>query len=833
MKKLYFLLIACIVSLCANAQLYVCGAGDGLAWTPESPYVVTADAEGNYTFTIKNLSSFKMSTAKGSWTVFNSGAIGSNLSLAADTEYNISAYGENQVLPWEGDWTVKVYANNTKMYLTTTTPNPGAATIYIRGGMNGWGSSNEWKFSTTDGVQYELKGVTISANVDFKIGDSSWGKVNYGGAPAIQPNKEYTLSYNSNTNCKLAADFTGDVRFNLDTHVVIFDDGSAVDPDVPSYKDVYLVGDNYGPWGPSAEYKMNTEDGIVYTLKLPSLTGAWKINDGTWDWSWGKGSDEPELNKPCDVWYNSSVNFSLNVDHEVTIKLTIADGSAASGSSIPSTLVVYDANYDPDAPVVNPTYTVYFDNTNAQWETVYAYMWNGEKNNAAWPGEAMTKGENNIWSYSIQSPWEPASVIFNDGKAEGAQQTADLVFENEKTYDTPAPVAYNVSFDNGLTAWETVYAYVFDAEGNSFVAAWPGVEMTKGEGTVYTYDFKAVFTPATVIFNDGKAEGAQQTDNLAFENGKVYGDPAPVVVENVLVKWDNTTAAYEAPYANWAIEKDGEYVAVAMTEIMEEVETPDVPEQPEAKVVTYNFSDFTAGDFTEETKVGDLTVYATASGKITVDASAKTIDGVAYTQRLKFGGTGNVKNGTPSRVIGFPVDGPCTITAAATSSNGTEDRTLNVFAADGSVLGTIAAPAGTIAVGSYAYTGEAATLYLGSAKSGLNIYFVKVEYPAAEANALAIEYVGTGIWQAELPQEAKYVYFTDGPADRGTNKLFAVEHEKTYSPETEGVTGVESVAVDANAPAVYYNLQGVRVANPEAGQVYIMVQGNKTAKVIK
>lgn len=594
----------------------------------------------------------------------------------------------------------------------------------------------------------------------------------------------------------------------------------------PEYADWYvnLPGD-YNKWSDNG-----VQPGLnpVVTFTIPSYSGKFRVK------LWYDNKDHVYSNKgeiAANEWVTLTPQASIEEEGYEDMWLPAgADGQKVVMKFNVETNQLY-AEVELKQ-VETKAYTVSFDNTNSEWASVYAYVYNedGSYNIAAWPGTEMTKGEGNVWTYNFESTWEPAYVIFSDNNG---NQTENLVFENEKTYDTPAPVAYNVSFDNGLTAWETVYAYVFDAEGNSFVAAWPGVEMTKGEGTVYTYDFKAVFTPATVIFNDGKAEGAQQTDNLAFENGKVYGDPAPVVVENVLVKWDNTTANYNAPYANWAIETNGEYVAVAMTEIMEEVETPDVPEQPEAKVVTYNFSDFAAGDFTEETKVGDLTVYATATGKITVDASAKTIDGVAYTQRLKFGGTGNVKNGTPSRVIGFPVDGPCTITAAATSSNGTEDRTLNVFAVDGSVLGTIAAPAGTIAVGSYAYTGEAATLYLGSAKSGLNIYFVKVEYPAAEANALAIEYVGTGIWQAELPQEAKYVYFTDGPAERGENKLFAVEHEKTYSPATEGVTGVESVAVDANAPAVYYNLQGVRVANPVAGQVYIMVQGNKTAKVIK
>ncbi len=42
-------------------------------------------------------------------------------------------------------------------------------------------------------------------------------------------------------------------------------------------------------------------------------------------------------------------------------------------------------------------------------------------------------------------------------------------------------------------------------------------------------------------------------------------------------------------------------------------------------------------------------------------------------------------------------------------------------------------------------------------------------------------------------------------------------------------TGVEDITIDNNAPAVYYNLQGVEVANPENG-VYIMKRGNKVTK---
>ena len=48
--------------------------------------------------------------------------------------------------------------------------------------------------------------------------------------------------------------------------------------------------------------------------------------------------------------------------------------------------------------------------------------------------------------------------------------------------------------------------------------------------------------------------------------------------------------------------------------------------------------------------------------------------------------------------------------------------------------------------------------------------------------------------------------------------------------EIKVASAVVDLTVEAeNAPAVYYNLQGVRVANPQAGNLYIRVNGNKAA----
>ena len=48
---------------------------------------------------------------------------------------------------------------------------------------------------------------------------------------------------------------------------------------------------------------------------------------------------------------------------------------------------------------------------------------------------------------------------------------------------------------------------------------------------------------------------------------------------------------------------------------------------------------------------------------------------------------------------------------------------------------------------------------------------------------------------------------------------------------TKGTSAIEDIAADANAPVEYYNLQGVKVANPENG-IFIKKQGSKATKIV-
>ncbi|MDE6793303.1 MAG: hypothetical protein K2J48_09490 [Muribaculaceae bacterium] len=81
------------------------------------------------------------------------------------------------------------------------------------------------------------------------------------------------------------------------------------------------------------------------------------------------------------------------------------------------------------------------------------------------------------------------------------------------------------------------------------------------------------------------------------------------------------------------------------------------------------------------------------------------------------------------------------------------------------------------------------------------------------------EFDGT-IWLNLDLDGVAYVYFdtTDG--------------ENVPEWVTAALTGVKGVEVEENAAPIYYNLQGIRVANPENG-VFIVVKGNKVSKVVR
>lgn len=125
MKKFYAFAVAAVAALSMNAQtLYVCGAGDGLAWTPEAPFEVEL-TDGAYTFDVTNLTQLKLSTAMGDWDTFN--AAGKTCNYTKDDLGNAIELvdGDGNIgTPWKGDYHIVIAGDLSTITMTTTTEEP-------------------------------------------------------------------------------------------------------------------------------------------------------------------------------------------------------------------------------------------------------------------------------------------------------------------------------------------------------------------------------------------------------------------------------------------------------------------------------------------------------------------------------------------------------------------------------------------------------------------------------------------------------------------------------------------------------------------------------------
>lgn len=142
-------------------------------------------------------------------------------------------------------------------------------------------------------------------------------------------------------------------------------------------------------------------------------------------------------------------------------------------------------------------------------------------------------------------------------------------------------------------------------------------------------------------------------------------------------------------------------------------------------VQEWNFSTWNTGDYTEEITKDGLTLYATSGKKITVDGNTKTVDGIKYTQRLKFGGTGSWDGDTPvGRVLSFAVSRNCDIyIVLAHSSKSGDARDLKIDAViegNKTNIGSISVNANEIKSGTVVYNQtKPATIYIYSSNPQL------------------------------------------------------------------------------------------------------------------
>ncbi len=227
-----------------------------------------------------------------------------------------------------------------------------------------------------------------------------------------------------------------------------------------------------------------------------------------------------------------------------------------SGSQTGNLDFVDGATYDKNGVVgakLN-TYKMSFSNT-ANWAEVYVYTFSPELC-GSWPGKKLTKGEDGYYTLTLEATSEPemGGIIFNGGN--GKPQTPNLTFKVDAIVDANGnelgaqTTKYTMSLNN-TAGWEKVFVYTFQPEA---FGTWPGTELSKGEDGYYTMVYEATSEPSFggVIFSNGDG---LQTDDLSFQNGAVITNgetpipPTPgeknLYLVGELTGWEGPDEAYK------------------------------------------------------------------------------------------------------------------------------------------------------------------------------------------------------------------------------------------------------------------------------------------------
>lgn len=187
----------------------------------------------------------------------------------------------------------------------------------------------------------------------------------------------------------------------------------------------------------------------------------------------------------------------------------------------------------------------------SDWSAPHLWAWADDGTNAfdAWPGKAMTKGEDG-W-YTASAPVWVNSIIVNGNS--GDVKTEDISIDaaevwvtvsedgtSDFTYNDPnAPVAEDITVHVKAPAdWSEPHLWAWSApDGTNAFSSWPGEALQEGEDGWLTLSVPGWVNSIIVNAN----EGGIQTSDLSVDTGKDLW----IVVTDA----ENAEVTYEAPAA--------------------------------------------------------------------------------------------------------------------------------------------------------------------------------------------------------------------------------------------------------------------------------------------
>jgi len=167
----------------AATDVFVRGGFNG--WGEANAF--TYDGAGIYSATINiDQGNYEFKVASSDWSTVNMGAAAAGNQVVVGEPLVIAASNDNLriAIPKTSAYVFTLDANNASApTLTVSEYVPyGPTTVFLRGGMNGWGETNA--FSYVGANIYSVDISITAGNYEFKVASSDWATVNMGAGPA-------------------------------------------------------------------------------------------------------------------------------------------------------------------------------------------------------------------------------------------------------------------------------------------------------------------------------------------------------------------------------------------------------------------------------------------------------------------------------------------------------------------------------------------------------------------------------------------------------------------------------------------------------------------------
>ncbi|MDE6008453.1 MAG: hypothetical protein K2G90_04520 [Muribaculaceae bacterium] len=730
--------------------------------------------------------------------------------------------------------------------------------VYLISDRNNFAENHNFKMNTTDGKKYTLSVADAGSDIQFKFkvnitekdGDQvkiitkyySTGEQNiHNGTITIENDNPLNMTLHTGGDVSFVVEPID--NFNGGIKVTISGQNHNADPNPP----IYLIGTMTGGVK-DEDYKLQTTDGKTYTITA-NLT-----SDDEFQFM---GTDAHNY------WFSNNDRKMVAGDYE--LQTTTGKGEdmrLLSGGEVTFTFELSEMH---DKANLNVAINAIQEETHE-----LSYRLNGTTSNTegvAWTARNMTKKEDGKWSITVDNALVKFEILEWCATHTRVKEKISSADENSAanaaaTYSAKEDGKYWTSTLTGKTTYTfdpEAMKLTIENEGNTPVVEYPenlyvigqvnnngwdpenAVKMTKVSAGVYTLSNATIkgekengFFSFTTKLGDWQNCGDRYQD--ANGDGGVMEPNTEGVITGNLVK-TSEDAAFEVANGVYDMKVDLTTLTLTMTKVGE------TPVEDPVEEKDY----FLVGDFNNWTNPDENTKFTKqADGSYTLDVdkiigSIKVTDG---TWKGNFGGTDEKLE------IGVPYE--CAPNAGMNNiilANGIENAHV-VFTPDSK----------TLTITGDKYQPEVAYVLRGTIKTGDDAewkdypmenasgkWTVTLDQPLAE---FGIKEVEKEVYEATPDDETKLNWIASGDGKKieenddyaakvsGSNWTSTVTGKPTYifDPEAmtltvSGATGISAIEAE-EGDAVYFNLQGQRVANPDKG-IYIRVVNGKAVKVVK